>query len=228
MKKVAFVVTALAALAASPSFAADLPTKAPVMVAPAPVAEPRWYLEGRFGFPLRQNYDVTVTPVGTGTYEPDSGWYGALAAGLQWHPNWRAELTLSYATGSDGVAFGLAHSGRVNIWTIALNGYYVFTNWGPIFQPFVGVGIGVAMFDVDGLGATAGAFSANGSDSTLAAALHLGADYYLTRSIALTGRYTLAYTGDISVSNSPAGFGTSSRDATFDHIFSAGFRFYLN
>jgi opacity protein-like surface antigen len=149
---------------------------------------------------------------------------------MQWHPNWRAELAFSYATGSDGdvtiAGAVLPHRGDVSIYTFMLNGYYVVTNWGA-FQPFVGAGLGLAIFEVDRLGAVGGAFVADDSDTTVAAALHLGADYFVTPQLALTGRYSLAYSGEVSFGSNPPGFNTS-RDGTFDHIFSAGFRWYLN
>jgi opacity protein-like surface antigen len=231
MRKIVFAL-ALAAAAATPTFAADLPTKGPAVAAPATVVANRWYIEGRLGFPLRQDYDINIGGgIGSGTYEPDTGWFGAVAVGVQWHPNWRAELAFSYATGSDGdvtlAGVVLPHRGDVSVYTFMLNGYYVFTNWGPAFQPFLGAGLGVALFDVNRLGAVGGGFVADGTDTTVAAALHVGADYFLTRSLALTGRYTLGYSGEVSVGSSPAGI-TTTRDGTFDHIFSAGFRWYLN
>lgn len=108
-----------------------------------------------------------------------------------------------------------------------LNGYYVFSNLSPRVQPFLGAGVGVATYDVNRLGAVGGAFVIDDSDTTIALALHAGVDVPVTRSVVLTARYSLAYTGSMSFNSVPPG-STTTRDATFDHIFSGGIRVYFN
>lgn len=58
-------------------------------------------------------------------------------------------------------------------------------------------------------------------------ALHAGLDLPITPSIALTGRYTWAYTTATTFGSVPAG-SPVSRHATDDNSFTGGMRIYLN
>lgn len=228
MKSWIFGVVAGISLGTSSVLAADLPVKAvaPVMQ----TFEQRWYVEGRLGVPLPVTYDITSGGA-SGVYEPSYGWNVAFAVGTQFAPNWRADIGFAFTRGGEGeVRAGgavIPHDGAVNVYSIMLNGYYVFTNFGPRFQPFIGAGIGAAVYDVKRLGAVGSPVVVDDTDTTLALALHLGVDVPLTRQVSLTTRYTLGHTGNMSYDSSPPGI-TSTRDAAFDHILSAGLRLYLN
>ena len=194
----------------------------------------RWYLELRAGAPIQQDYDVVVGGgIGAGEYRPATGWHAAIAGGVQFSPNWRAELHVSYSNGQDGdlrlTAGGapIPHSGNVNVYTISVDGIYTFTTLSPHFQPFIGAGVGVAIYELRNHGAVGGAFVSHGSDTTPVLGLHLGVDVPLGRVVTATARYTLAHTGSLSFNSIPAGIVTT-RGSTIDHIFSAGLRVFLN
>jgi opacity protein-like surface antigen len=189
----------------------------------------RWYIEGRLGLPVQKSYGFTGLGV-PATYRPDTGWFGAVAAGVQFHPNWRAELAFSYTTGKDGnvrlLGINIPHRGRVNVYSFGVNGYYVF-DVSPWFQPFVGAGLGFATYDVNRLGAVGGVFVINGSRTTPVLSLHAGVDVPVTEQVTLTARYTMAHTGSMTFPSVPAGI-PMTRNAATDHIFSGGVRVYFN
>ncbi|MGE0563621.1 MAG: outer membrane protein [Pseudolabrys sp.] len=232
MLKLSFSTSCVAlALCISPAAAADLPVKAPVYSAPAPATfANRWYVEARVGGPLKKNYDINTLGLGAGTYKPSSGLHGAFDIGVEFTPNWRAELELTWTRGKDGSAvFGATtfpHTGSTNVYTIGVNGFYVF-NFNPTIRPYVGAGVGIARYSVNNLGAVGGTFVIDDSDTAVTGALHLGVDFMVTPSVAITGRYTFAYTGSLSFASNPTG-STTSRGSETDNVFSGGLRVYLN
>jgi outer membrane immunogenic protein len=100
MKKLAIALTALAAFAGS-AFAADLPAKAPLYQAPAPVYNwTGFYLFGGFGWGIWAA-DTTTQDVTTGVCvlcvnqrQGGKGWYGAVGGGYDWQfgGNWVAGI----------------------------------------------------------------------------------------------------------------------------------------
>lgn len=225
MKKILVLAScAFALIAIKSAAAADLPVKAPVLKA-APV-EGRWYIEARLGGPLLKSYDVTVTGLGAGTYKPSSGFGAAFDVGYEFNRNWRAEFEFSWFQGKDGTAFALAHAGKTDVYSFAANGFYTF-DFNPTFRPYVGAGIGVANYKVNNLGAVGGAFVINDTQTSFVWGLHAGLDVVLTKTITLTGRYTLAHTGSMTFASVPAGSNTT-RNSAYDSVITGGLRFYLN
>ncbi len=222
-------VGALAVLCADSALAADMVVKAQPAAAPIATVG-RWYIEARLGFPFRKNYNIDIVAIGPGTYRPDSGFHGAFDVGYAFTPNWRAEIEATWTQGKNGnVVLGAAnlpHTGKTDVYTFNVNGFYTFIMH-PMFQPFVGAGIGIASYKVNNLGAVGGGFVINDSQTTLLLALHAGVDIPISQRFALTGRYTLAHTGDMTFASVPAGNATT-RKSTFDSVLSGGLRFYLN
>ncbi|MCB1391338.1 MAG: outer membrane beta-barrel protein [Rhodobacteraceae bacterium] len=183
-----------------------------------------WYVEILAGAGVPIGHDATVggTP---GEYTPDNGFGLAGAVGTYLRDNVRGELWVSWFRGGDGTMtpFG-PHSGNVNAIDILGNVYYEFQNWGGSqFTPWVGAGLGIVIFDYDGLGLTGGAFTLEDSDVAFAGALHAGFDYAVSDRVDFTGRYSMAIHGshDIVASN---GVTPISVDSSVEHAFMVGLR----
>lgn len=227
-KRIVLSLGTLALLGIAQASAADLPVKAPMAEPPAPFAM-RWYVEGRLGAPLKKKYDIDLS-FGTGTYEADTGLHAAFDVGVVFTPNWRAEFEVTWTEGKDGTVVtggtNIPHTGKTTVWTFGVNGFYTFdVNW-PV-KPFVGAGIGLASYNVNNLGAVGGSYVVDDTQTAAVFALHAGLDVPITPSIALTGRYTYAYTTAMTFGSVPAG-SPVSRHATGDNIFTGGVRVYLN
>jgi len=204
------------------ALAADLmPVKAP----PAPVVvQNTWYIEGLVGVPLTRDYEVTIGGV-PARYEPDRGFYGSIAVGRQFHPNWRADIAFTWAHGEKGnvnIVPG-PRTGDIDVYGVAANVYYTFA-WTHWIKPFVGAGVGFASFKVRNLGLVGGAFVINDSDSSIAGLLHAGLDVPVAANLTLTARYTAAFTEDLSFASVPPG-NTATRKSTVDHIIAFGGRY---
>lgn len=183
-----------------------------------------FYLELRVGGPIPRKYDFSGAF--TGQYDPDPGFFIAGAVGKYFSPNFRGDITLSYGRGEDGVAYApgpVPHTGSVSATSILANGYYMFNDVVPMegVTPYVGAGAGVTIFNYDNLG---GGIFFNDSASAATVAAHVGIDYALTDMIDLTGRYSLTWTDDHSISN-PVVLNSASHT---NNIFTIGLRFKLN
>jgi opacity protein-like surface antigen len=206
--------------------AADFP-RGPIA---APVAYTySWYLEGVAGIPLKQEYDVNIGTSG-GTYEPDTGFYGSIALGRQFTPNWRGEIYFAWARAKDGaITFNgggtFPQTGKTDVYSFGANLFYGWV-WTQFVRPFVGAGVGFAHFDVQRIGFPGSAVVIDDTDTTIVGLLHAGLDFPLTQNFILTSRYTAAFTPEVSFSSVPAGI-TRTREATIDHLFSFGARWFF-
>lgn len=196
----------------------------------------QWYVELLAGGPLPNDYDSVLTgttALGPVEYDPDMGFGVVGLVGVQFDPNWRADISISYATAGDGIATGPAiaggapHSGDVDAYTFLANVYYEFTQFTDLpITPWIGVGIGFTSFDYDNLGAIGGAFTINDSDTAFTGALHVGFDWELTPAVDLVGRYALILNDDHTVTGTD---GTIiSADSTVDNALYGGIRIKFN
>jgi opacity protein-like surface antigen len=219
-RMIAGVVGAALALAlqALPVGAADF-TKVP-----AEFWTGRWYWESRIGAPLPQAYDITILGLGAGTYQPDGGIHTATALGKEFSPNWRAELEFNWTHAHDGVAFGLPHAGRVEVYGLLFSVLYSFDH-GSMLRPFIGAGVGLAHYRTRNLGAIGGGFVLNDSDTTLGAALHAGFDLPVAPNFTFTARYSLYALGPVTFASIPPG-STTTKASNIDHVFTVGLRVY--
>lgn len=187
-----------------------------------------WYIEALLGGALPLDRDITVNAA-PATYDPSGGFTGALAFGRTFGDNVRVELAGSWTRATDGtVTLGgapLAHTGDINVFTLMVNGLWSF-DIGSVVRPFVGLGVGLAVYDMDNFGAVAGAFVFDDSDTVPAGALHLGFDVPLGGNVIFTGRYALVATGDADFTSTD-GLNTASKDSDVDHVFLAGVRIPL-
>ncbi len=161
--------------------AADLPRRAIA----APVAyNYTWYVEAAVGIPLQKDYDINLGTSG-GQYEPDTGFYGHLALGRQFTPNWRGEVYFAWARAKDGsVTFNgggtFPQSGKTDVYSFGANIFYGWV-WTQSIRPFVGAGVGMAHFNVQNVGFPGGTFVIDDSDTTIVGLLHAGLDIPLTQ-----------------------------------------------
>ena len=218
-----WILAAIIGVSASAS-AADMPRKA--VIAPAAAPGYSWYIEGLVGIPLQKDYDINLGGAG-GVYEPDTGFYAQVAVGRYFAPNWRGEIYFAWARAKDGsVTFNgggtFPQSGRTDVYSAGVNLFYTWA-WTQWLKPYVGAGVGFAHFDVQRVGFPGGAFVIDGSDTTIVGLLHAGLDIPMSQQFTLTGRYTAAFTPEVSFGSIPAGV-TRTRDSTIDHLFSVGGR----
>lgn len=191
----------------------------------APGSSGYWYVEGLLGGALPTDRDITVNAA-PGTYDPSGGFTGAVAIGRTFNNNVRVELGGSWTQANDGTVtlppVVFPHGGDINVYTLMLNGLVSF-DIGSVVRPFVGLGLGFAIYDMDNFGAVGGAFIFNDSDTVAAGALHLGLDIPLSDNIILTGRYAMVLTGDANFTATD-GINTASKPSDIDNVFLAGVR----
>lgn len=206
------------AVGAAPAKAADLIVKAPVQ-------QLNWYFEGRIGAPIAPQsssaFDFTIPQAGfASTYEPKTGFYGNLAIGRYFRPNWRYEFEVAIGYAADGFHSGIPDNGSLLSVGLMANVLYDFKN-STRWTPFVGAGLGAQIVNMNNLG---GAMAANDTDIAPAASIIAGLDYRWNRNWTATARYTGLYTGSMSFDTNIAGF-TVEREAGFLNIVTVGLRY---
>ncbi|MCB1435680.1 MAG: outer membrane beta-barrel protein [Rhodobiaceae bacterium] len=185
-----------------------------------------WYVEGLVGGALPLKRDVTVNGA-PGTYKPQGGFTGAATVGHTFGDNLRVELAGSWTRANKGTVVlagtPFPHAGSIDVYTLMVNGLVSF-DIGSVVRPFVGVGAGFAVFNMNNFGASPGAFAFNDSDTVAAGALHAGLDVPLGDSgVTFTGRYSLVATGQANFTATD-GINTSTKPSGVDHVFLAGVR----
>lgn len=190
------------------------------------------YFEGRVGIPVPLDQEVFVSAVGNGDYDPDGGIAFGISVGRYLRSNVRAEIELSYIHAADGdLTFAgggaaLPFTGDATVIAVLFNVFYEFdVDWR--MRPFVGVGVGLAHFDLDGFGAVGSAVLVNDSDTTFAAAFHAGVDVPIREGYTGTVRYTLGYTSEADFATTVPAI-TSSKDGGIDHFIGFGIRVDLD
>jgi len=203
---------------AAPANAADLAFKAPSY-------QPNLYFEARIGSPVApansSGFDFTVPQAGlVSTYEPKTGFYGNLAVGRYFRPNWRYEFEFALGYAAKGFHGGTPDTGSLTSIGLMANVLYDFKN-STAFTPFVGAGLGTQIVSMNRLG---GAMAADDTDIAAAASVIAGLDYRWARNWTATARYTGLYTGSMSFDTTVAGF-TVERDAGWLNIVTVGLRY---
>jgi len=202
----------------TPANAADLFYKA------APY-QPNWYFEARIGSPIAPSsssaFDFTIPQAGfSSTYEPKTGFYGNLAIGRYFRPNWRYEFELAIGYAADGYHSGIADTGSLTSIGLMANVLYDFKNT-TRWTPFVGAGAGLQIVSMNRLG---GVMHANDTDAALAVSFIAGLDYRWSNSWTATVRYTGLYTGGMSFDTNFPGF-TVEREAGLVNFVTVGLRY---
>ena len=205
---------------ATPAQSADLYYKA------APYA-PNWYFEVRVGAPIQAtdsgafDFSIPALALPGATYSPKTGFYGNLAVGRYFTPNWRYEFEFALGYAADGFAAGTPHTGGLTSYGLMTNFLYDFKN-STRWTPFVGAGLGIQIVSLNNL--SGGAVVANDTDATFATSVIAGLDYRWTKNWTATARYTGLYSGDMSFGTNTAGV-VVERDAGWLNIISAGLRY---
>jgi opacity protein-like surface antigen len=146
------------------------------------------------------------------TSETDPGYMLGLAFGRYYDDNVRAELELAFRQadyGTTTIGGVKRNGGDISVTTFMVNGYYGF-RWDPVFVPYIGAGLGMAL--LDGTDVTVGAQTAPGRDSTeFAYQGILGLSYRFQDgiNIGVEGRYLGTSDDDVSS-------GTLGVNARFD------------
>lgn len=185
-----------------------------------------WYLELQGGSWLGDDPSINIPGVANGKYDADDVFTIMAAVGAPIAHNWRAEFNFSVTSGGDGNYFNLPHSGSFEVYTLIGNAIYDFDMGAPIV-PFIGLGAGVAIADVNNLGAVGGAFTTNDTDAAFIVNGLVGFNVPITETIALTARYTLGWMDSMSFRNTN-GNPNSSQSDQFVHAATGGIRINLN
>lgn len=210
-----------------------------------------FYIEGRLGGPINTEYDVDMTSPNVaganGELGIDAGrgiGYG-FSIGKQLSRLWRAEFAWNYASSDDlkidfsgAPANPLAPStldsaGEMSVHTLMVS---VFRSWDYQFlgriRPFSGIGLGVAIIDVENAAPANARFVINDRDTVFAAALHSGVDIPLSDAAILTFRSdTILTTGgtfNAVDTNNAGGIMSVDSDTDITWALSAGLRIKLN
>ncbi len=187
--------------------------------------QPNWYFEARIGTPIAPSsssaFDFTIPQAGfASTYEPKTGFYGNLAIGRYFRPNWRYEFELAIGYAADGFHSGIRDTGSLTSIGLMANVIYDFKN-ATRWTPFVGAGAGMQIVSMNNLG---GVMAANDTDAAAAISVIAGLDYRWSQNWTATARYTGLYTGSMSFDTNFAGF-TVDREAGFLNVVTVGLRY---
>ena len=118
--------------------------------------------------------------------EYDAGWVGNVFFGYAYGSGFRSELEVNRrANDVDSVRGSTAGTGEATSWGVMANVYYDFKN-STAFTPYVGVGIGGAMVDFDGISPVGGS-RIDDSDTALAYQGMIGVSYRLNDRVNLFG-----------------------------------------
>jgi opacity protein-like surface antigen len=204
---------------------------ASMLTLPAAADEPAgsstFYVETLIGGPLPLKQEFKSSAFGNDNYyDPESGIGGWLSVGAHLSPRIRAQLDASWIRGFDGekkIGTGkFDYDGKDDIYVVMLSAYYSLDKWGPI-QPYVGVGAGVARYDITENG---GPFVTDHKDNALALAGHFGFDYALSNRLTWTSRYTLGWIDEAKFSTVLPN-DEIIKKPDFEHMFLTGLRFDL-
>ncbi len=224
------------ALLAATMLAAPLLAGAVAAQAAQPVSGLYVSLGGGINF--KQDVSGTATAAGgsgSGNLESQIGPAFVAAVGWGFGPGFRAEIEGNYYNNKfdkvTGAAVPLGAGGHEQLYGAMLNGYYDF-NMVPYVTPYVGVGVGYEVADMQGLRASGGGVSAtfpNASKGGFAAQAILGAALPLTAvpGLALTAEYRfMALIGDRTYSGTAGATPISAKlQNDYNHTFLVGLRY---
>lgn len=185
-----------------------------------------FYLEFGVGTALPPYTDASIPaiPIASTDYKPSSTLSGSIAIGSYVDDNWRIEGQVTVNHAKDGTYAGLPHTGNVNVWTVGANALYSFDLDNSSMRPFVGAGVGVAIFDFNNLGATGGSFTVNDSQSSFIASAIVGVDVPINEKWTFTTRYSGAIAGSNTFATTTPGT-TVNMGSTYISNILAGLRY---
>ena len=158
-----------------------------------------WYAGADAGitFPSDTNAKLKSTGVKQ-KIKFDDGFVGDVVFGYKFDNNFRTDLDFGYRNVKFDKLAGVKNTSKINSYALTLNVYYDFIN-DTKFTPFVGVGAGLAMNDVDGktplMNKTSAGFAAQGT---------LGVAYNISEQwdVSLAYRYFISFDHEIKL-NTP-------------------------
>ncbi|MGB0670080.1 MAG: outer membrane protein, partial [Rhodospirillales bacterium] len=158
----------------------------------------------------------------TGEFDP--GWAGVITFGHAYESGFRAELEGSYRANDIDSVSGLANpGGDVSSWAGMLNGYYDI-NTGTRFTPYVGLGIGGAYVEADGVKPINGS-TVNDDDAQFAYQAIAGVNVTLSENISAFADYRYMRTLELGMSTSAG----RSFDAEYaNHTGLLGLKWHFN
>jgi opacity protein-like surface antigen len=166
----------------------------------------------------------------SGDVEFDPGFAVGGAVGYRVQEWMRAELNLSYREADidklTGPGFVLEGAGDAGAFAALANLYFDFTPREPV-TPYVGVGIGVALIDVDSDG-SANVLTINDDSTEFAWNVMAGAAWSVTDNVDLTLGYRYLSTNDGEFNATEVGVGSSEMDVGFgvhEVMFGARYNF---
>jgi opacity protein-like surface antigen len=185
------------------------------------------YIEGRVGL-AGNPHPFSTTNGQSGEWEADGGFNFAVALGGYLAPDWRGELEFGMTSGSDGnfVQNGnsFPRNGDGQVYSILGNIFNEFTIPNEHFKPYVGAGLGLAIFNIDNL--SGGAATIDDTDVVFNGALHLGIDIVLNDQFTFTTRGTVGITSSTDFDTNVPGLDVT-KPTQFYAFLSAGIRFNL-
>ena len=177
------------------------------------------YVAGGAGLSFPRDMDFDGTAINSSA-DLDTGPVGVLSIGHGFMDNFRGELELGFRTSDVDSVGGTSASGNADSWSAMINGFYDFDTGGKL-TPYVGLGLGGARIDADGISPVSGT-RVDDSDFGFAYQGILGISYELSEQWSATADYRYFSAPDLSFG---AGNGTGV-DSNFDsHSVMVGLRF---
>lgn len=185
-----------------------------------------FYLEFGVGTSLPPYTDSSIPAIAipNSDYKPDSTISGGVAFGKYLDNNWRVEGQMTINRAKDGTYAGFVHTGNVTVRTFGVNALRSFDLGYSKFRPFVGAGVGAAVFDFNNLGAVGGAFTVNDSQSTFIGSAIVGVDVPINDKWTATTRYSGAFAGSNTFGTTAPGV-TVNMGSTYISNWLVGLRY---
>ncbi|MGD9537259.1 MAG: OmpA family protein [Alphaproteobacteria bacterium] len=137
-----------------------------------------WYVGAGGGVNWKEDSDVASDSV-----ESDLGWLGLLRGGYDYGNGWRTELEAGYRDNGVDSVNGVNGTGDIQTLTAMINALYEFET-GTMFRPYLGVGVGAADVNFDGVAPVVGSRIDEG-DLVFAYQAIAGLGYNITPAIQL-------------------------------------------
>ena len=182
-------------------------------------AAAQWYVEGQTGVALPGDSELDGNTFNVDA-EIDPGLAGLLTIGYDYDSLFRTGLELGYRQGDVDKIGNANATGDVDVLTAMINVFYDFDLGSSGFEPFVGLGVGAAQVDAEGVNPVNGG-TIQDDDIGLAGQVLAGLAYNFTDNLALTGTYSYLYVPSLEFSLN----GTDVDSDYSAHTFLVGLRY---
>ena len=162
-----------------------------------------YYVDGKLGLNIPSDTDLD-TGGASNSVQLDNDAAGFLSLGYDYEGLWRGEIELGHRLGGVDEVNGASASGDVDATSLMANVFADFDIGEPLVKPFLGLGIGLARVDVDGVNPVNGV-TVDDDDISVAGQLLAGASFQLSDQMDLVAQYSYIYVPSLEFNVGAAG-----------------------